>query len=309
MKSRDMKNLTRRNWTRKHTLIIGLALILMTNAVALLGVYWNRAGEPESQLALTQRELQQNYGWGMYHENSGVTLRIVWRVPTEQRSWNFAYTGGNPVWLDKDKMASLGFDVNPPKEMQSNFRWASRQLSREVLLVLELDGPAFQKSLQQAQQFADEQDAKLAARPNDKSLQQIAKAAHDQARMEEDSNSRLFAVDAGLDLDDLREQYPDRNRYAIVRAQVRPSYLSGLDKFTGNIDKLSIDEINVPYEFHSAFDTRVGPATTGQKSGNWTFEVDFGQRLEPWITGITVGEQNSQEPIAFMDNGVKVGEQ
>jgi hypothetical protein len=287
MKSRDMKNLTRRNWTRKHTLIIGLALILMTNAVALLGVYWNRAGEPESQLALTQRELQQNYGWGMYHENSGVTLRIVWRVPTEQRSWN----------------------VNPPKEMQSNFRWASRQLSREVLLVLELDGPAFQKSLQQAQQFADEQDAKLAARPNDKSLQQIAKAAHDQARMEEDSNSRLFAVDAGLDLDDLREQYPDRNRYAIVRAQVRPSYLSGLDKFTGNIDKLSIDEINVPYEFHSAFDTRVGPATTGQKSGNWTFEVDFGQRLEPWITGITVGEQNSQEPIAFMDNGVKVGEQ
>jgi hypothetical protein len=109
--------------------------------------------------------------------------------------------------------------------------------------------------------------------------------------MEEDNNSRLFAVDAGLDLDDLREQYPDRNRYAIVRAQVRPSYLSGLDKFTGNIDKLSIEEINVPYEFHSAFDTRVRPATSGQTSGNLTFDVAFGHRLEPWITGITAGEQ------------------
>jgi Domain of unknown function (DUF4824) len=297
MMNSTLKNWTPRNWTRQRTLFVGLALILLANAVALLGVYWNRSGEPESQLALTQRELQRPYGWGMNRENSGVSLRIVWRVPTAQWSWNFAYTGGNPVWLDQDKMASLGFDVNPPKEMQSNFRWASRQLNREVLLVLELNGPAYQKSLQQAQQFAAEQDAKLAAQPNDKSLQQLAKTAHDQARTEEDNNSRLFAVDAGLDLDELRAQYPDRNRYAIVRAQVRPSYLSGLGKFTGNIDKISIDEINVPYQFHSAFDFRVMPAALrqtfgGQMSGKRMFEADvaFGQRLEPWITGITSGE-------------------
>ena len=262
-----LKNWTPRNWTRQHTLFAGLALILLTNAVALLGVYWNRSGEPESLLTLTQRELQRPYGWGMNRENSGVSLRIVWRVPTAQRSWNFAYSGGNPVWLDKDKVGSLGFDFNPPKEMQENFRWASRQLSREVLLVLEQDGPAYQQSLQQARQFAAEQDAKLAALPNDKSLQQLAKTAHDQARMEEADNSRLFAVDAGLDLDELRKQYPDRNRYAIVRAQVRPSYLSGLGKFTGNIDQISIDEINVPYEFHSAFDTRAQLAIIGQTPG------------------------------------------
>jgi hypothetical protein len=67
-----------KNWTRRHTLIAGLALILLTNAVALLGVYQNRSGEPESMLTLTQRELQQPYGWGMARENSGISLRINW---------------------------------------------------------------------------------------------------------------------------------------------------------------------------------------------------------------------------------------
>lgn len=283
-----------KNWTRKHTLIVGLALILLTNAVALLGVYWNRSGEPESLLTLTQRELQQPYGWGMTRENSGVSLRIYWRVPTAEKSGYYSsYSGGNPVWLDQAKMASLGFDVSPSINMQDYYRWTSRQLAREVLLVLELDGPAYQQSLQRAQQNAAEQDAKLAALPDDKAMQQSAKSAHEDARREEQENSRLFAIDAGLDLNELRAQYPDRNRYAIVRAQVRPSYIGGQSKIAGYIDKISVDEINVPHEYHSAFDIRVRPAIIGQTSGRRTFEasVAFGQRLEPWLTRISVGEQ------------------
>lgn len=31
-----------KNWSRRHTLISGIALILVTNAVALAGVAWNR---------------------------------------------------------------------------------------------------------------------------------------------------------------------------------------------------------------------------------------------------------------------------
>ncbi len=281
-----------KNWTRKHTLIAGLALILLTNAVAMLGVYWNRSGEPESMLTLTQRELQQPYGWGMNRENSGVSLRIYWRVPTAERSWNYAYSGGNPVWLDQAKMASLGFDVNPTKDMLDYYRWSSRQLAREVLMVLELDGPAYQRSLQLAQQYTAEQDAKLAALPDDKSMQQNAKNAHEEARREEQDNSRLFAVDAGLDLNELRAQYPDRNRYAIVSAQVRPSYIGGQGTIAGYIDKISIDEINVPHQYHSAFDIRVRPAIIGRTSGRRTFEasVAFGRRLEPWLAGFSAGE-------------------
>ena len=74
-----------------------------------------------------------------------------------------------------------------------------------------------------------------------------------------------------------------------MRAQVRPS-IGEKGEIAGYINRLSIDEINVPHEFHSAFDTR--PAAFGRTSGRQKFEanVAFGQRLEPWITGITSGE-------------------
>ncbi|MGC2048402.1 MAG: DUF4824 family protein [Gallionella sp.] len=283
-----------KNWTRKHTLIVGLALILLTNAAALLGVYRNRSGEPESLLKLTQRELHQPYGWGMNRENSGVSLHINWRVPTAERSGNYSYSGGNPIWLDQAKMASLGFDVSPPKDMQDNFRSSSRQLSREVLLVLELDGPAYQQALQRAQQNAAEQDVKLAALPDDKAMQNNAKNAHEETRREEQENSRLFAIDAGLNLPELRAQYPERNRYAIVRAQVRPWSVGGQSKSAGYIDRISIDQINVPHEYQTAFDIRVRPVIQRmQSSGQRTFEasVAFGQRLEPWLVGISAGEK------------------
>jgi len=282
-----------KNWTRRHTLIAGLALILLTNAVALLGVYRNRSGGPESMLTLTQRELHQPYGWGMNRENSGMSLRINWRVPSAEKYWPGSYSGGNPGWLDQAKMASLGFDVSPAADIQDKYRWSNRQLGREVLLVLELDGPAYQQALQRTQKYAAEQDAKLAALPDDKAMQNNAKTAHEEVRREEQENSRLFAIDAGLDLPGLRAQYPDRNRYAIVRAQVRPWSVGGQGKIGGYIDRISIDQINVPHEYHAAFDIRVRPAIERmQTSGRRTFEasVAFGHRLEPWLVGISAGE-------------------
>ena len=52
-------------WSRTHTLVAGLGLIALTNAVALLGVAWNRSGEPDATLQLSQRELQPPYyGYG-----------------------------------------------------------------------------------------------------------------------------------------------------------------------------------------------------------------------------------------------------
>ena len=207
------------NWTRRHTLIVGLALILLTNAVALLGVYWNRSGNPESMLKLSERELQQPYGWGMNRENSGIALRINWRVLSADMNWNYPYSGGNPEWLDQAKMASLGFDVGPAADVQDDYRRNNRQLSKEAYLVLEMDGPAYQQSLQRARQNAAEQDAKLAALPDDKGSRTGAKRAHEGVNTEEQKNSRLFAVDAGLSQAQLRAKYPDRNRHAIVRAR------------------------------------------------------------------------------------------
>lgn len=283
-----------KKWTRWHTLIVGLALILLTNAVALLGVYWNRSGEPESIITLTQRELNQPYGWGMNRETSGMSLRINWRVPlTDEKYWPGSFSGGNPAWLDQAKMASLGFDVSPATDMQDKYRWSNRQLGKEVMLVLEMDGPTYLQALQRAKQNAAGQAAKLAALPDDKGMQNDAKNAHEEAKREEQENSRLFAIDAGLDLPELRAKYPDRSHYAIVRAQVRPWSVSGQGKSAGYVDHISIDQINVPHEYQTAFDTKVRlPIERMQTSGQRTFKatVAFGQRLEPWLVGISAGE-------------------
>ena len=65
-------------------------------------------------------------------------------------------------------MASLGFDVGPAADVQDDYRRNNRQLSKEAYLVLEMDGPTCQQALQRARQYAAEQDAKLAALPDDK---------------------------------------------------------------------------------------------------------------------------------------------
>ena len=47
-------------------------------------------------------------------------------------------------------------------------------------------------------------------------------AARHQLKHEQGEASRLFIVDAGLDLAALRQRYPERQRYAIVKGRVRP---------------------------------------------------------------------------------------
>lgn len=279
------------NWSRRHTLIAGLALILLTNTTALLGVAKNRSGEPESELQLTQRELQSPF-WSLNKENSGVSLRINWRIPVRNNDLGYyAYSGGAPDWLDEAKMTSLGFDLKlpSPEDTTNLYRWNARQLSREILLVLEMDGPAYQQTLQRVRQKAAEQEAKLAAQPGDQKLQQEAKAAREQVTHEEQQSSRLFAIDAGLDLGALRARYPDRKHYAIVHAKVKPSLNFGEGKQTivGFINGISIDTINVPHQYH----TQLAPAENFpvRRTTDFKANIAFGQRLEPWVTDFSWG--------------------
>lgn len=290
-----------KSWSRRHTLIAGMALILLTNAVALLGVAQNRSGEPESSLKLSQRELHLPY-WGR-RENSGIALDLAWRVAVPESrdaaGWSYVDAGGTAEWLDQAEMASLGFDVAATPERD-------RQRSKEVLLVLELDGPAYRQSAERARRHAAEEEAKLAAFPNDEASKRRAKQAQDWLKREESESSRLFAIDAGLDPIALRAKYPDRSRYAIVRGQVRlwRNRIENAESVRGYISRVSIDAINVPFEFRAPFDRRghqARNAPAAAPDGTWhqtvvrgtqspPFEatVAFGQRLEPWIIGVSV---------------------
>ena len=166
-------------------LLAGAALILLVNAVALGGVYLNRSGEPESRLRLSERELGLPWGWSRGTENSGLALGLIWRVNDvhaggEYYAGNsYGYSGGTPVWLDEARMRALGFDTAPVAESSEGRRRFERQQRREVLLVMELAGPAWQQAQERARANAARHDAAAQANAGNKEFAGKAKRARE----------------------------------------------------------------------------------------------------------------------------------
>jgi hypothetical protein len=283
------------SWSRAHTLVAGLALIALTNAIALGGVGWNRSGEPESVLKLTERELWEPYRYGFGREEGGLQLTLRWRVlPRDPDMVFYGEFQGAPDWLDEAKLKELGFDVSPPPhERRAAWRY-DRQLPRETLVVLEFDGPAYQKALERARERAAKEAAKGAA-TGKTGPGTPAEQTATFLKNEETANSRLFAVDAGRDARALRARYPDRARYAIVQGKVRASYLFGRNKdawWTGYVEDIHNGQINVPLEFRRAIERAPGPVPRPAAAADRpAFEatVAFGRRFEPWITAVPAG--------------------
>ena len=279
------------------TLLAGAALILLVNAVALGGVYLNRSGEPESRLRLSERELGRPWDWRRGGENSGLALSLTWRVNEADAGEHYAggsfgYSGGTPEWLDEPRMRALGFDTAPVAENHQGRRRFERQQRREVLLVMELAGPAWQQAQERARANAARHDAAALANAGNKEFADKAKRAREQLKAEEESNSRLFAIDAGLDLAALRAKYPDRGRFLILKAHVRPRLGSRERKtvVTGYVSELAVPTVNVPHALRPGLepalrDTARTPLGTGRR-----FEATLavGQRLEPWIEAVAV---------------------
>lgn len=268
-------------WTHRSAWTAGLALLAVTNLIALCGAAYNRSGEPDSVLGVSQRELRPSYSGVREKENSGLTLQLRWRVLGEDEDGRYQIYeregGGTPAWLDDAKMASLGF-VALPAASQPNVQVRRRHpLPRDVLVVLEFDGPTRQQALDRAHGAARKVEAKNERGEGKKDAEAIV-------FWEEHRSSRLFAVDAGLDRAALRAKYPDRQKYVIVRGRVRQDWW-GRATAGGRIDSLLADEINVPLELRASFDG-IGPAYQARPEGEGRTvqaRLAFGQRLEPWL--------------------------
>src|SRR5262249_52620158 len=129
-----------------------LLLVLVTNAIALGGVAYNRSGQPESTLQLTEREIPIPFlyrGWGA-DESGNVTVRLEWRLP--RTNLNCDESDGynrDADWLNDDQLRALGFEVpRGPLPISDTYRDEMRQLPRAVFLVLEFDGPAHRAVLE-----------------------------------------------------------------------------------------------------------------------------------------------------------------
>lgn len=278
---------------RWKTFLAGTALIVLANAVALVGVYLNRSGEPESRLQLTQRELGHPWGWRGGKENSGLALNLQWRVIDVSAGDDFfphyGNHGGSPAWLDERRLAELGFDVSVVQDY-SRRRAYERQMEREVLVVLELAGPAWESVQLRARENLARHEAARQANPDAREFIEREKNAREQLAREETQNSRLFAVDAGLDLAALRAKYPDRGRYMILKGKLRPHMVTRNKKTVvgAYLGELGGTRINVPHALRPLFETvlqtpsrqrRLSPGTTAP----FTVVVSVGRRFEPWI--------------------------
>lgn len=267
-------------WARWRTAAIGVALIAATNAVVLVGVAYNRSGEPESVLALSKREIDRIGNWGFRREDSGLELGLRWRISGGD---SYAYIYGpyygeedGLSWLGRDKLASLGFTIPDRGEGGKRRRPMDEQLSRDALVVLELDGPAYQNEVERARRRTDESRERAAAMPNDPELKQRAEAARKHLARMESEETRLYIMDAGADLATLRAKYPDRMRYAIVHAAIRPMFYERKGKQQLSVSvRLTTASILVPLEHRDALERSRSPGAD--------VKIAFGKRLEPWI--------------------------
>lgn len=252
-------------------LLCGLAVIGLTNALALVGVWYNRSGPTDSRLLLSEREFRRSHDWSQ-HENSGLALHLDWRRPSDPQS-DERYPSR---MLDEASLLSLGFEAPDPEGHRHDGR------RREVLVVLELDGPARKAELERERQRREKARAALTAAPDDKRLQDADRAAREYLEQEEKRLSRLFAVDVGLDRATLRTRYPDRSHYALVPGTVNAWVQD--KRLTGQIDQLHIAEINVPHAWRKALGEELARDSRSGKPPRFRLEVSFGRRLEPWIS-------------------------
>jgi hypothetical protein len=280
------------NWTNRHTLIAGLGLIVLVNAIALAGVAWNRSEPVDSRLQLSERELANSYEYWR-KENSGIGLRLDYRWPNEREHDYSGYGSSNQ--LTPAKMAELGFNV-PTQLNDDSVRRYRRQLDRDGLLVLEFNGPLYQQQLQRAQQRMLKSAEDLAALPDNKNLIEEHENAREYLQREQIHASRLFIIDVGLDLAALRALYPDRQRYAIVRGKISTWAWRDDDRWQlGGSAQLPVAaNINLPQRWHQLFDKlprRKEVADFPHLGDEKLFnaEVAFGQRLEPWVVQLQAG--------------------
>lgn len=270
---------------RIRPLVLGLGLVLATNVVALAGIAYNRTGEPESVLALSERELAVPGAYGFDSENSGISLRLNWRISLSANIYE-----RHAEWLDAEKLKELGFNLPPANDSKPLYR---SQLEREAYLVLELNGKSYEAALARAREHAKAEGELAQVNPDKKEFQNRSQLAQRALEREERAGSRLFVIDVGLDAERLRAKYPDRSRYAVVHGTVRPvlrprdrkqrnQNVDGLAVWYGIVD-VAASHIHVPLAHRAAFPEPAKTWTPEPVRPRFTTTVAFGRRLEPWI--------------------------
>ncbi|KRW61892.1 DUF4824 family protein [Pseudomonas sp. TTU2014-080ASC] len=260
----------------RNALLMGLALVVGVNAAVLVGAYSNREQPADSVLTLSNRELGSSL-----RSQAGLSTRTVnlwlgyrWFGQSAQESR-----------IPAEHLPDLGFAVDPGQggcELMDSQR---RQV-RTGFLVLEMNGMAYRRSLDEARAVQRQAAAQLRAKPQSEALQKALKEADKALSHELNVASRLFAVDLGLDRQALRAQYSDTSRYAVIGAQFRlgvaASYNGEQECSYYAYARPVVQRISVPRNYRHIFtDDAWVSGQQGERA--FTASIAWGSRLEPWL--------------------------
>lgn len=275
-------------WSNKAALLAALAVVAATNSIALIGVAYNRSGDPESTLALTERELRIKHWSWPDNDNSSIDLQLEVRT-RHLYAIDMRFEQWRGDWLTQDQLRELGFDTTLEVDTDEALARRRRDPSKAVFLALEYDGPAYQEALEQRHRAVQRARDLVSKNEGDEQLERQLAEALEALQNEEKSESRLFVVDASVDPRVLRDRYPDRTRYAIVRGRVWTHVLGvpGQRRIAAAPPEVSIASIRVPYPYRDVADALRSEkaywyVARGQEP-RFSATLSFGRRLEPWI--------------------------
>ncbi len=288
---------------KRYGLIGAIALIVLTNIVVLAGVVYNRSGEPDAVVQLTERELSWLKRWDVTDkEDTGIYLKLKWNLAKshyrQYRKNHWIYQKDD-TWLNQKKLEELGFDTHFPLEDEKAYRFYRRQLPRQAYVVLEFDGDAYQQWLVEARKRIKEIEQELSEEKKPETKKNLG---NDIKRISQDmvTQSHLFTIDGGLDPQKLRKRYSNQSKYIITPAVFDISmYYSGVKKegpfLSGRIKNLSIPEIHVNSDYRTFFISDIKTHTTiylprdkplSDLEPRYQVTLNYGQRYEPWIVNV-----------------------
>ncbi len=186
------------------------------------------------------------------------------------------------------KTRSSKFDVF---SSNSNTTYYKEPIPKEVFIVLENNGEPYREAVKRAEFTLEREENLFKLNPSDKMLRDNFERAEKRLKRERSEETRLYAIDAGLDLGELRERYVDRTRFIITKGLVKPMINRNKNRkeVFGYIYRLSVASINVPLRHRQIFDSILAKGKSNKNDPRHPcFEVElaYGNRLEPWIISV-----------------------
>jgi hypothetical protein len=254
--------------------MIGFVFILVVCGGIVCAGRYNQGGIPESSLRLSERELELPKGdTAGTSDNTPLTLHLVWRVESADETASLMTTAATTLaaWLTPSKIIELG--------ITSHNRPVTDALV-SMFLVLEFDGSAHSRAVLRA---CDPQST--SRDPNG-------------CGFESKKASRLYVVDAGRSVAELRAQYPDGAHFAVVPGVIKISPNASTGELGGYVNDLSVDTIQGLEPLRSSIDQVTGEMSWRQLLLQHKFfaVIDFGRRLEPWNVAIEAVDAHQSDP-------------